>query len=111
MNVRSVDTVTRWGGEEFLVLMPETEPQGAFDIVERLRKHVSSIRIETDAGHIGFTFSAGVATHISGQTTSQTVARADRALYEAKSSGRNRVESAMDVVQLDSQNQESSRCV
>lgn len=90
-SVRRLDTVTRWGGEEFLILMPETDDRVAFEVLERLRRNVSAMLIESDAGQMRFTFSAGIATHIPGQTTSQTVARADRALYEAKSIGRNRV--------------------
>jgi diguanylate cyclase (GGDEF)-like protein len=93
-SVRGVDTVARWGGEEFLILMPETDEPEGVAVLNRLRLCVEALNIPSAQGDMRFTISAGVARHLPGQTIADTVARADQALYRAKAGGRNRVESA-----------------
>jgi diguanylate cyclase (GGDEF)-like protein len=87
--VRESDAVGRWGGEEFVVVCPETSLAGAESLAEKLR-----IRIEkktfNEIGHK--TASFGVAGLQKNETARDIIARADRALYSAKQSGRNRVE-------------------
>lgn len=92
--VRAGDLVSRWGGEEFLVLMPETTEPEARAALERLRAAVEGLRLPSVQGDMRFTFSAGVTGYRAGQTVADTVARADRALYRAKAAGRNRIELA-----------------
>lgn len=87
--VRAVDVVGRWGGEEFLVLCPDTDLDGARALADKLRAAVADAVFPT-AG--GVTSSFGVACHRRGESFKDTVARADKALYYAKSKGRNRVE-------------------
>jgi diguanylate cyclase (GGDEF)-like protein len=89
--MRAPDTVARWGGEEFLLLMPQTEPEQAGCAVERLRRRVQALELPAAAGTLKFTLSAGAATHRPSEPVTETLARADRALYEAKAAGRNRV--------------------
>lgn len=91
--LRQVDKVARWGGEEFLVLLPQVSQHDAQSAIERLR--IGTERLSY-AGHPGLraTFSAGIAQARPGDTLEQLVERADRALYEAKRKGRNRSECA-----------------
>ena len=94
-SVRNVDTVARWGGEEFLILMPEADVSHAFEAMERLRERIAVLGVTSEQGDMmHFTFSAGVAGHRLGQSVDDTIVRADRALYSAKAAGRNRVELA-----------------
>lgn len=93
-SVRGVDMVARWGGEEFVILMPETDEAAAMGVLERLRERVNAAAIPSIEGEMRFSFSAGVASHRPGYTVADTVAIADRALYRAKAAGRNRVELA-----------------
>ena len=87
--LRETDTIGRWGGEEFMVLMRETAlPADAVLAVERIRER-------TDASHpsallpaLRFSFSAGVTKHVDGQTIEATVGNADGAMYAAKHAGR-----------------------
>lgn len=88
-NTRESDIVSRWGGDEFLIICPETDIQGAVIQTENLRKIFSSISFK-DIGHR--TASFGVATYIHGESKNSAVHRADEALYLAKKKGRNRVE-------------------
>ncbi|MBS1893576.1 MAG: GGDEF domain-containing protein [Actinobacteria bacterium] len=83
--LRGQDTILRFGGEEFLVVLPDCPPGDAVEIVERLRA-------ATPAGQ---TCSAGLAVWTPGETVDDLVARADKALYEAKESGRDRLVSAV----------------
>lgn len=85
---RQVDTVCRWGGEEFLVICHETPVQQARDVAERL---LHTVRCHAFACGCTLTASAGVASATDGDTVSTLEARADAALYEAKSKGRDRV--------------------
>ena len=78
--VRAIDVCGRYGGEEFALLLPQTSPEDALLLIERLRQRW---RIEMP----GVTFSAGVATHARRSPT-ETLAAADTALYEAKAAGR-----------------------
>ena len=90
---RIVDVVGRIGGEEFAVLMPETPPDGAQGAAERLRAAVEACPIVTPEGKtLNVTISIGVA-HSSGhdKTVSRLLGEADKALYDAKNAGRNRV--------------------
>lgn len=91
--LRQVDKVARWGGEEFLVLLPQVTQHDAKSAIERLRAGTERLAY---AGHPGLraTFSAGIAQARPGDTLEQLVDRADRALYEAKRKGRNRSECA-----------------
>lgn len=92
-NTRGLDLVCRLGGEEFVVLMPNTEMQRASQIAERIRSHVAAAPFQLEAGpSIPVTASVGVATIENSLDTSETLLRrADKALYAAKRSGRNRV--------------------
>jgi diguanylate cyclase (GGDEF)-like protein/PAS domain S-box-containing protein len=89
-HLREADVFVRWGGEEFLVIAPETDLEGAHRIAEKLRAAIAQLRIP---GVQPVTASFGVAQYRSGETTEKLVTRADDALYAAKSNGRNRVES------------------
>ncbi len=89
--VRRQDTLGRWGGEEFMVVCPGTDQAAAQALAERLR-HAIAVH---DFGHgERLTCSIGVATHRDGDTSAEMIRRADRALYEAKGAGRNRVRTA-----------------
>lgn len=92
--VREVDILGRYGGEEFVAILPETGLEGAMGVAERLRKAVDRTPIYTSAGPIPVTISAGVAKLDGGsRSLKELLERADAALYEAKDSGRNRVRS------------------
>lgn len=87
--LRKTDILGRWGGEEFLVICPETETNGARLLAEKLRGKLESL-VHPVAGKV--TASLGVTSLKSGENEDQMVARCDQALYEAKHNGRNRVE-------------------
>ena len=93
--VREVDTVVRYGGEEFLLLLPQTTLQGAVQVAERLRLAVESHRFRVRDENIQLTISAGVAEHRRDEDIESFLARTDAALYDAKNSGRNRICAAL----------------
>lgn len=89
---RLPDVVGRYGGEEFLMLLPETGAKGAEILAERVRTQISSNVVTFGKHSISVTASLGVATTAAGevQNADQIVSRADRAMYQAKHAGRNR---------------------
>ncbi len=91
---RIVDVVARLGGEEIVVVLPETGLQAAMSVAERIRSHVQSQKFPIYGGssQIDVTVSIGVASRRAGdQAPAQMMKRADEALYLAKGAGRNRV--------------------
>jgi diguanylate cyclase (GGDEF)-like protein len=92
-NIRTADLVGRYGGEEFLVVLPETDEVEAVQIAERLRLATEEMRVASKNEDVQVTISLGVATLVAEIDTNleQLVKRADEALYQAKNSGRNRV--------------------
>ena len=93
--VRAVDVCARFGGEEIAILLPQTAMVGAAELADRLRRAVGETPIMAQGNEISVTISCGVATYPEGALTKeQFFAAADRALYEAKSAGRNCVKAA-----------------
>jgi two-component system cell cycle response regulator len=93
-NVRGIDLACRFGGEEFVVVMPDTEPHIAEKVAERIRHEIESMPFAIGGGtqSLPVTVSIGVASMIPGRDSVETLMkRADAALYEAKNTGRNRV--------------------
>jgi len=89
--LRATDILARWGGEEFLVLLPDTAMPPALAALERLRERVAELRIDVGTGaKVAITVSIGLTGHRAGETLAQTRERADRLLYQAKADGRNR---------------------
>jgi diguanylate cyclase (GGDEF)-like protein len=88
---RKVDTLARWGGEEYLVLLPEAGPEEAWQTAERIRKSIAAATVKTNQHTLSATVSVGVATLTNGETIDRLLQRADEALYQAKRLGRNRV--------------------
>ena len=84
--IRTVDTLARWGGEEFVLLLPQVSGPGAAELADRLRREVRARRLPG-----GVTVSCGVAEHRPPETPDDLFARADVALYRAKEEGRDRV--------------------
>ena len=82
----------RYGGEEFLLLLPYTGADDAAQCVDRLRQAMHEEPLATCAGPVHVTFSAGVAEYRTGESAAAVLARADTALYRAKAGGRDRVE-------------------
>ncbi len=92
LGVRPGDVCGRWGGEEFVVLLPGTEATAAAAIGERLREAATEAPVWSDVGgHVRLTISVGVATTVANDIAQSLVARADAALYRAKGAGRNAV--------------------
>ena len=90
--LRTCDIVARWGGEEFVLVLPSTSLEGAEQVAERVRALLEGAEIKDGNGDlIPVTASFGVAAYVGGETLEQVVDRADRAMYLAKSGGRNRV--------------------
>ena len=91
---RLIDFAARWGGEEFVVLLPATDSTGAFRVAEMIRKAIENTEVPcSDPGGRKVTVSIGVCTQIPEQDSSVSdfIAAADTALYKAKEAGRNRV--------------------
>jgi diguanylate cyclase (GGDEF)-like protein len=93
-SVRGSDVVCRYGGEEFLVLAPETNARGALSLAEKIRLAVSARLFGDGERAFPLTLSAGVAELRPGESGNDMIARADLALYQAKQRGRDRVEAA-----------------
>jgi diguanylate cyclase (GGDEF)-like protein len=93
-NMRGVDTAARYGGEEIALILPRTEMVSALNQAERIRVAIAEHRVATETGVIGVTASFGIAAfpESGAQTAEDLVKRADRALYRAKKTGKNRVE-------------------
>jgi diguanylate cyclase (GGDEF)-like protein len=89
--VRGGDIVFRYGGEEFTVLLSNTDQAGAKLLADRIRTAVEKLQIRYDCLDIGITASLGVASFAPGDSAEGLLKRADQALYQAKQSGRNRV--------------------
>lgn len=102
--LRGTDVAGRYGGEELIVVLPQTDLEGATSLAERIRAEVEGSPCDTGEGtRLRVTLSIGVAELERGQAARHLVARADTALYEAKGAGRNRVEAAApDASGLDS---------
>jgi diguanylate cyclase (GGDEF)-like protein len=92
--VRGSDMVFRYGGEEFLALLPETDLEGATALAEMIREVASSYSFGYGENNFSLTLSIGAAALCDGESGNDMVARADLALYQAKKHGRNRVEFA-----------------
>ncbi len=89
--VREQDSVARWGGEEFLILMPNAAPAIAREVAERLRQAVAEVRVPAGEHFIGITMTFGVSSSEGNEVSDHTIKRADRALYLGKSRGRDQV--------------------
>ena len=90
-SVRRDDLPVRWGGEEFVVLMPDAAPENAAEVAERIRSAVADPPFRAGLDLIHVTMSVGWAMRHAGESGADLVARADAALYEAKRRGRNAV--------------------
>jgi diguanylate cyclase len=93
-NIRGVDRFGRYGGEEFLLVLPDTAAGGAAHILDRLRAIIADLDWSAFSPGMQVTISAGVATLNPNETPDTFLARADNALYAAKARGRNRIASA-----------------
>ncbi|HET9207362.1 MAG TPA: diguanylate cyclase [Burkholderiaceae bacterium] len=93
--LRAADALARWGGEEFLLLMPGTRADDARVVLDRLRGAIAEGGFDAIAPQLTVSFSAGVAEVLEGEAQDAAIDRADRALYRAKQAGRNRVEVAL----------------
>jgi diguanylate cyclase (GGDEF)-like protein len=90
-NIRNIDRFGRYGGEEFLLLLPDTPTDRAAGSLDRLREIIADLDWSAFSPDIRVTISAGVATLRPDETSDLLLARADRALYAAKAQGRNRI--------------------
>ncbi|MFB2765463.1 GGDEF domain-containing protein [Marinobacter shengliensis] len=91
-NIRQSDSAGRYGGEEFGIILPETDAENARLICERIRESIEKSTVETSAGNITYTISMGIAQLTDEpENYMQWMQKADEALYAAKESGRNKV--------------------
>jgi diguanylate cyclase (GGDEF)-like protein len=89
--LRAADTLARWGGEEFLLLMPDTSLDEALAALERIAQRIGTMCIGEVDPALRITFSAGVASSLPHERFDEAIQRADQAMYRAKANGRNRV--------------------
>ena len=93
--LRPSDVIARFGGEEFVIILPDASLEGASEVMMRVQRHLTKKFFMRDNQKVLITFSAGVALRAEGETPEFVIARADKALYQAKESGRNRVVAAI----------------
>jgi diguanylate cyclase (GGDEF)-like protein len=90
-HVRVSDVLSRWGGEEFVLLMGDTRAALAKGGLERLHQRVGALRILHGTAAVGITLSAGLAEHHAGESVAETLERAEKALLDAKAQGKGRI--------------------
>ncbi len=92
---RQLDVACRYGGEEFVVILPRCDLIGAEQFSERLRSTIENSTFETDAGKLSVTVSVGYGCHEKNENKERFFEKVDKALYQAKNNGRNRIERAL----------------
>ncbi len=99
-SLRASDFIGRWGGEEFIVLLPQTQEDGAALVAEKIRQHIVGEPCLVDGQSINLSISLGVAQwHPEQNNWSEVIKHADQAMYLAKRSGRNRVRTGSQIRQ------------
>ncbi|WDP90157.1 MAG: GGDEF domain-containing protein [Desulfobacter sp.] len=93
--VREQDILGRWGGEEFIFLLPETDARGGTVLAERIRRNLAREKFIWKDEPVRPSMTFGLAPLLHGQSLDEAVANADKALYRGKTSGKNRVETLM----------------
>jgi len=91
--LRSADVIGRYGGEEFVIMLPMTDAQQVYPVAERIRAGVAALRVPTPKGDASVTISIGIAETIlkpQDESVDKAIRRADEAMYVAKQAGRNR---------------------
>ena len=89
---RRIDTAARYGGDEFVVLLPETDPTGAYVLAEKIRLGVADLRVEVSGSMINPSISIGVVSYPEdGRTSDELMITADNSMYHSKRAGKNRV--------------------
>jgi diguanylate cyclase (GGDEF)-like protein len=99
-NIRNFDRFGRYGGEEFLLVLPDTPGDDAANILDRLRVIIAALDWSAFSPNMQVTISAGVATLTPDETEDSLLARADNALYAAKAQGRNRIAGAGPIISV-----------
>jgi two-component system cell cycle response regulator len=90
--VRQIDTAARYGGDEFVALLPETDPTGAFVLAEKIRIGVGSMALDVPSGGLRPSLSIGVVSYPDdGRTADELIISADGAMYASKRAGKDRV--------------------
>ncbi|MBI9045336.1 MAG: GGDEF domain-containing protein, partial [Anaerolineaceae bacterium] len=90
--VREIDLIGRWGGEEFVILLPRTNCEQALDVAERLREMVADLKIDVHENTVSITISGGISSSESGELEmDEMITKADELMYRAKTEGRNRI--------------------
>jgi len=93
-SIRPTDVISRYGGEEFVILLPETPADAAVSVMSRVQRELTKRIFLHNNERVLITFSAGVAQRAFGESQEELIARADQALYHAKQAGKNRVSAA-----------------
>ena len=94
-NIRDADIIGRYGGEEFIIILPRTDLSSALNVAERVRKMIEASKMKDPEGNMfGITVSQGISIYKLGEDEHSLISRADNALYKAKGNGRNRVETS-----------------
>ena len=88
--LRKIDSLARWGGEEYLILLPETNGEQGMQLAEKLRRKIEETQYTQDDKTFSVTISIGVHQMASTDTINQAITKADTNLYKAKEQGRNR---------------------
>ncbi|MBU2760506.1 GGDEF domain-containing protein [Acidithiobacillus sulfurivorans] len=89
--LRANDVITRYGGEEFVILMPDTMPENALDILERVQTRLGRQLFQTQDQPLKISFSGGISLWQNSCSQEQSIAAADKAMYHAKTDGRQRI--------------------
>lgn len=97
-NLRQEDLCARWGGEEFVIFMSESDLSEAIIVANRIRDNVENQPLQINSGNVNLTVSIGVSVyHQQDENLDKTISRADKALYQAKKTGRNKVVSEEEI--------------
>lgn len=89
--LRGHDIISRWGGEEFVILLPDTDIDGGLDTIERLRERVAGAELPIQGRTLSVSITLGLCAYVGGMSRDECLKRADTALYRGKQMGRNRV--------------------
>lgn len=90
--LREQDSTARWGGEEYLILLPNTPLDQAVEIAERIKQAITSDEININGSNISLTITMGISEYRDGESIDACITRADEALYRGKKNGKDRVE-------------------